>query len=159
MVTIPKNEYLNLIIRIVVGGIFIFTGLGKITNVPLFVREISNYDMLPYQVINVFAIILPWVELFAGVLFVFGIRIKANIILISSMLLMFNFAVAVAWIRGLDISCGCFSTMATQKVGITKLAENFAVLSALVFMYFFPNNKFSIDYFKSHLVVPDEPRP
>jgi len=153
-INIPKNKYINLIIRIVVGFIFIITGISKIVEPAQFVREISNYDMMFRQLINLMAIILPWLEIVTGFLFVFGVRIKANIILLAAMLLMFNFAVAVAWARGLDINCGCYSNLAEQTVGFTKLAENFALLIGLVFVFLFPNNKLSLEYFVRNLSEP-----
>jgi uncharacterized membrane protein YphA (DoxX/SURF4 family) len=146
-INIPKNEYINLVIRIIVGFIFILTGISKIVDPALFAREISNYDMMYLPLINLMAITLPWVELVVGILFILGVRVKANIILLAAMLLMFNFAVAVAWARGLDINCGCYSSVAEQTVGFAKLAENFAMFAALAFMYFFPNNKLSLEYF------------
>jgi hypothetical protein len=39
-------------------------------------------------------------------------------------------AVAVALARGLDIQCGCFGTASAGRVGIEKLFENLAILSA-----------------------------
>jgi len=144
---IPKNEYINLLVRIVVGFVFIVTGISKIVEPAQFAREISNYDMMFAPLINLMAIILPWLEIVTGFLFVFGVRIKANVILLAAMLLMFNIAVATAWARGLDINCGCYSNIAEQTVGIGKLSENFALFDALAFVYFFPNNKLSIEYF------------
>ena len=148
--TIPKNEYINLLIRLVVGGMFIITGISKIVSPSLFAREITNYGMMPYELINIMAIVLPWIEVVTGLLFVFGIKIKANLILLAGMLLMFNFAVASAWARGLDINCGCFSDMTAQKVGLKKIAENFAMFAGLAFIFFFPNNKFSLLFFEQN---------
>jgi uncharacterized membrane protein YphA (DoxX/SURF4 family) len=144
---IPKNEYINLLIRIIVGGVFVITGVGKIVEPALFARDISNYDMLPTVLVNIVAIILPWIELLIGILFILGIRIIANNIVLFTMLLIFNIAVAVAWARGLDINCGCFSDIAQQTVGSEKLAENFAMIASLFYIYFFPNNKLSLEYF------------
>jgi len=144
---IPFNAQINLLIRLFIGGVFIFTGISKIVDPVLFAKEISNYRMLPDFSINLLAIILPWIELIVGILFVFGIRVKANLLLLAGMLLMFNFAVGVAWARGLNINCGCFSSVAQETVGLGKLSENFAMFAALAFMFFFPNNRFSFETF------------
>ena len=144
---IPFNAQINLIIRLFIGGLFIITGIGKIADPVLFAKEIANYRMLPDISINLLAIILPWIELVVGILFIFGIRVKASIFLLAGMLLMFNIAVASAWARGLNINCGCFSNIAKETVGIGKLSENFAMFLALAFMFFFPNNRFSFETF------------
>ena len=145
-INIPKNEYINLVVRIIVGFVFIATGTSKIVEPAQFARDISNYDMLFRELVNLLAIILPWVELVVGVLFILGVRIKANTILLASMLLFFNFAIATAWARSLDINCGCYSDN-PQQVGMEKLAENFALFAMLAFIFFFPNNKLSLEYF------------
>ena len=156
-INIPKNEYINLAIRIIVGLVFIVTGTSKIVDPTLFAREISNYDMMFPPFINLIAIVLPWVELVVGILFICGIRIKANTILLAAMLLVFNIAVATAWARGLDINCGCYSNIAEQTVGIQKLAENFAMIAILAFVYFFPNNKLSLEhYIKMEMPIENE---
>ena len=144
---IPFNAQINLLIRLFIGGLFIFTGISKIVDPALFAREISFYRMLPDFTINLLAIILPWIEVVVGMLFMLGVRIKSNILLLGGMLLTFNFAIAVAWARGLNINCGCFSNVAKEIVGLGKLSENFAMFAALVFMFFFPNNRFSLESF------------
>ncbi|MDR0927853.1 MAG: DoxX family membrane protein [Ignavibacteria bacterium] len=140
---IPHNQYINLIIRIVVAGVFIFTGISKIIEPTLFAKDIANYDMLWSLLINLMAIILPWLELITGILFLFGIQPKPNAILIAAMLLLFNIAVGVAWARGLDIHCGCYAAVAEEAVGIGKLAENFALLAGVAFVFFFNDNRIS----------------
>jgi uncharacterized membrane protein YphA (DoxX/SURF4 family) len=144
---IPFNAQINLLIRLFIGGFFIVTGISKITDPALFAKEIFHYNMLPNAIINIYAIVLPWVELIVGILFIFGVRLKANILLLCGMLLMFNFAVGVAWARGLNINCGCFSGIAQETVGLGKLSENFAMFAALAFMFFFPSNRFSFESF------------
>ena len=144
-INIPKNEYINLIIRVTVGLIFITFAAGKIAEPAPFAKSIANYDMLPYKLVNLLAIILPWIEIIAGLFLFFGVKLKANILLIASMLVVFNIAVATAWARGLDIECGCYADIAKQKVGLQKLIENFLMLIALLFLYFFPNNKFAFE--------------
>lgn len=144
-INIPKNEYINLVIRIVVGLIFIIFAAGKISEPTLFAKSIANYDMLPHKLINLLAIILPWIEIVAGLLLMFGVRLKANILLIAAMLIVFNIAITTAMARGLDIECGCYANIAEQKVGFKKLVENFFLLIALLFIYLFPNNKFAFE--------------
>ena len=144
---VPFNAQINLLIRLFIGSVFIITGISKIIDPVLFAKEISNYRMLPELSINLFAIILPWIELIVGILFIFGIKVKANLLLLMGMLLMFNFGVSIAWARGLNINCGCFSNLARETVGIGKLSENFAMFAALCFMFFFPDNRFSLEFF------------
>jgi putative oxidoreductase len=147
-----KNNILNkifgnpatiLIFRIVVGYIFVSFGISKIADPSLFAKEIANYDFAPLWTLNLVALTLPWIEIITGLLLIFGVALKANSILTALMLIWFIFMVAVAWGRGLDISCGC-SSINPMHVGFQKILENTIFLAMCVFIMFFPNNKLTL---------------
>ncbi len=54
--------------------------------------------------------VLPWVELFAGIMLVIGFRTRAAALLINLMMLSFILALAWALWLGLDMGCGCFAS-------------------------------------------------
>jgi putative oxidoreductase len=137
------NPITILIFRIVIGYVFITFGISKIADPALFAKEIANYDFTPLWTLNLIALILPWIELTTGLLLIFGVTLKANSILIALMLIWFIFMVAVAWGRGLDISCGC-SSVNPQHVGFKKILENTILLIMCIFILFFPHNKLTI---------------
>lgn len=136
MMAIINNKYLNQILRIILGLIFIFSGVEKISNPAEFAQSIENYRLLPIISINLIAIILPWLELISGMLLLFGIKSKENSIIITSMMIVFTSAVIIAIFRNLDIDCGCFGTLAAQKVGFRKVIENIVLIS-IGFIIFF----------------------
>jgi uncharacterized membrane protein YphA (DoxX/SURF4 family) len=98
------------ILRVALGVVFISASVDKIMNPQNFAANIANYRLIPYQWINLAAIILPWVEVIIGSLLVMGIWTGANGLLASGMLMVFSIAILQALFRNLDISCGCFST-------------------------------------------------
>lgn len=116
--------------RLLVGGIFIYAGYVKIIDVPGFAKNINNYQMLPDLAVNAAAIILPWLEVFTGAALIFWPRLRrAAAAWIFLMLVVFTVAVAIALLRGLDISCGCMSTdPSAAKIGWRKVAENIGLL-------------------------------
>jgi putative oxidoreductase len=137
-----KNPYLILIARLVLGYIFITFGISKIADPAGFAQEINNYGMLPKPFLNIAALIMPWLELICGILIVFGVKLRANSVIVSGLLIVFIVAVAIAWSQGLDINCGCSSTN-PQKVGLPKLASNTGLLVLSVLIGLFPNTKLS----------------
>jgi putative oxidoreductase len=128
MKKILSNDYLLLIFRIVVGMIFIFASLEKITNPAKFAENILNYKLLPDIFINLLAITLPWIELTCGLLLLFGIRSRESSIIIFTMLMIFTIGVFIAVLRGLNIDCGCFGTLMAEKIGLQKIIENTVLL-------------------------------
>ena len=125
---ILSNQYLLLSFRIILGLIFIYSGTIKVINTSEFSNSIINYRLLPELVINFLAITLPWIELTAGLLLIFGISIKENALIITSLLIVFIIAIIISLFRGLDIDCGCFGTVSGTKLGLTKLLENCILL-------------------------------
>lgn len=144
MKKILDNPWLSLVVRLVLGGIFIFWSLDKITMPDKFVTEIMNYRLLPEFLVNIFAIVLSWLELIAGIMLVAGIRIKANAAIIGGLLVIFIIAITSAIIRGFDISCGCSST-SPQRVGLLKILEDIVMLLGAIYLFFYPNNRISVE--------------
>jgi uncharacterized membrane protein YphA (DoxX/SURF4 family) len=124
-----SNKYLLLLFRIIVGFVFIYAGILKISDPAGFSDAINNYDLLPLSFVNFFAITLPWIEVVTGLFLLFGISVKENSLVISVMLLVFILAIVISLSRGLNIECGCFGTTSGTKVGTIKLVENIILLT------------------------------
>jgi uncharacterized membrane protein YphA (DoxX/SURF4 family) len=125
---IISNKYLLLIFRLFLGFIFVFAAVTKISDPEAFSQSIYNYKLLPLSLVNIFAILLPWIELVAGILLIFGISVKENSTILSGFLIIFILAITISLFRGLDIDCGCFGTVDGAKVGIAKILENVGLL-------------------------------
>lgn len=137
-----NNKYVLLFVRLFLSFIFIYSGIVKISDLQGFSISVYNYRLLPDFLINFVAVILPWIEVCAGILLLFGISVKENTFIILGMISIFTLAIGISMIRGLDIDCGCFGTDDGTRVGIQKLIENIflIILSAYLFIY-------SSDYF------------
>ena len=132
------TDYLIAITRIYLALVFILSGLDKISNLSAFATSIENYDILPIQIINLIAIVIPWIEVITGALLLLGFYIKENSIIIGSLLGVFTLAVLSAVLRNLDIDCGCQGTFDGQKVGILKIIENVSLIIVSILSIKFP---------------------
>lgn len=126
MKNIISNKYFLLLARLILGFVFIYAGTQKISNPESFVLAITNYKLLPNWIVNFLAITLPWLELVIGILILFGYSIKENAAIIFSLLMIFNMAILISLVRGLNIDCGCFGN--GTQIGILKLSENFVMV-------------------------------
>jgi uncharacterized membrane protein YphA (DoxX/SURF4 family) len=131
-------DYLIAITRIYLALVFILSGLDKIGNLSAFATSIENYDLFPIQIINLFAIVIPWIEVITGGLLLLGFYIKENSIIIGTLLTIFTLAVLSAVIRNLDIDCGCQGTFDGQKVGMLKIIENVSLIIVSILSIKFP---------------------
>jgi uncharacterized membrane protein YphA (DoxX/SURF4 family) len=110
--------------RIVIGALFIYAALAKIGAAQPFALQIENYDILPVGYENLAAIVLPWIELVAGLTLVFGVWARSAAWVAVALMGVFTLAVGVAMARGLNVECGCFGSGDATRVGLPKLIEN-----------------------------------
>jgi len=97
-------------IRLALGAMFIIASADKIYHPAAFARAVYNYQILPDGLINLVAIILPWLEVFLGIFLVVGFWLPGTVTLTGALLLVFYGALIFNVARGLDVHCGCFST-------------------------------------------------
>jgi uncharacterized membrane protein YphA (DoxX/SURF4 family) len=115
------------ITRVTLGLVFVIAALGKIGDLAWFAQQVHNYRAVPAWSENLLAIVLPWIELLAGLALVLGIRARAGAVIALALMLVFTVAVAAAWARGLDFRCGCFGKVGASSIGAQKFAENVAL--------------------------------
>lgn len=120
------------------GAIFIFASYGKILDPGGFATIISNYQVLPENAVNITAVILPWVEMCAGLALVFGLYVQGAALLVNLMMMIFITLFAYNWYRGLDISCGCFSLTAEKNGNLVlDMMRDMAILSTGIWVMLF----------------------
>ena len=111
-------RHFALVARLILSGVFIYASLDKILHPAAFAEAVFNYQLLPSQLINLMALILPWLELILGVLLLTGIWLPGATLGVNLLLITFLGALIINTARGLNISGGCFSTD-TTAVGLS----------------------------------------
>lgn len=130
------DNRINWILRFIVGGAFVFAGALKVADPAKFALDVGHYRLLPHELINLVAILLPWVEIVAGLFVLSGIWLREAALVITSLTVMFAVAIVSALARGLNIECGCFGTIGGRHVGLANLAIDATLffLAALLFL-------------------------
>lgn len=101
--------------RIILGLIFLYACYDKLLYPQAFAEVIYNYQVLPDGLVNITAILLPWVELVLGLSLILNVWIPGAAVLGNLLLLAFFAALLFNLYRGMDVSCGCFSTTPGDK--------------------------------------------
>jgi len=133
---IATNHYLALVLRVFVGGFFVYASMSKIPYPAQFAEAVANYRLVPYSVLNLGAVILPWVEFVCGLFLILGFLSRASAILIGLMLIMFDVMVLINMYWGAPINCGCYDTVG-EPIGWRKIMENAVMLVFTVQGYYF----------------------
>jgi len=124
-----------LVARLVVGGMFIWLALDKIQRPVNFLKLMRQYRLLDeqqlYWLMNLVAVVLPWIELGCGVALILGLAVRGAGLLSAAMLAFFTPLILV---RGLELfqqggvpfcqvsfDCGCGAGVIFL---CSKLAEN-----------------------------------
>ena len=94
--------------RLLMAGIFIYASIDKIAHPAAFAKDVYNYQILPDALINLTALVLPWLELLLGLCLLTGIWLPGAVLTVNGLLLVFLAALVFNLARGLDVNCGCF---------------------------------------------------
>jgi putative oxidoreductase len=106
---------LGLAARLYVGLLFVTASWHKLAQPGSFAIDIATYQILPLALVNPMAIVLPWVEIVAGLMLIVGFRTRAAALLVAGMMVIFTVAIVIALGKGLDMSCGCFASQGANE--------------------------------------------
>ncbi|MGK0190428.1 MAG: putative oxidoreductase [Verrucomicrobiales bacterium] len=134
-------------LRWFLAAVLVWAGLSKLVDPVSFYGAMLEYQLpLPHVLLKITAVVLPWMELFCGLLLLAGIAPRATLIWVTALFGVFLLAVGQAFLRGLDISCGCFDLglfgiedgselgHALESAGVATL-RNLVLLGAAIFLF------------------------
>ena len=90
--------------------------------------------MIPEQLANLVAIILPWIEVVAGLCLMTGVWPRAAAWVATLLCLSFVAAVGQALVRDLNIQCGCFGSIDAGPIGLKKLGQSALLLAVAAWL-------------------------
>jgi putative oxidoreductase len=103
------HPWLTIRVQLALGAIFVIAAIPKIADPPSFAHMIYNYRLVPASLINLSALVMPWVELLAGLALILGVWKAAARNLIGILLAIFIIAISINLARDNAIDCGCFN--------------------------------------------------
>lgn len=134
--------------RIFLGAVFLYASYDKILHPQAFTEAVYNYQILPDFAVNAAALVLPWIELAAGLCLIAGVWLPGATLICALLMTAFTAALVFNQIRGLDVHCGCFSTQAAHGPAnlLTVIRDLFFLVVSvylLIRTVFFPSRKTS----------------
>lgn len=136
--------------RLVLGTVWIVSGSLKLGDLPASVRAVRAYQLLPEAGAQVVGAGLPLVEVALGVLLVAGLGTRAGAVISVLLLTVFVVGISSAWLRGLRIDCGCFSSGGELGPGERpayqgELLRDVALLVLAGLLAWRPGSRLSVD--------------
>ncbi|MGK2860219.1 MAG: MauE/DoxX family redox-associated membrane protein [Thermoanaerobaculia bacterium] len=123
-----SSDWLTVRVQIALGAIFVAASLPKLLDPPSFAQMIYNYRLVPGFAINAIALLMPWLELLAGVALILGIWRRPAAAMIGAMLLVFVVAISINLGRDNAVNCGCFDLASATKTHGELIAEMWWVI-------------------------------
>jgi putative oxidoreductase len=118
--------------RIILAGIFIYSGYIKLQSPLQFASAIAGYKLVPAPLLLPLADYLPWVEVALGVLFLVGWKLRYVSLGASALLLAFIAILTVTYLRGIEADCGCFGF--GDKISPLTIARDALILLPALFL-------------------------
>jgi len=122
-----RNRTVLLVFRLVLGGLFVYAGVVKALEPLDFAQDIRNYRLVGQMLSFVAAVVLPWLEIVAGLALAAGIWTRAAALTISGLLVFFILLTLATMARGIDVDCGCFGSL-SRKSGWGVIIEDLVML-------------------------------
>lgn len=135
-----KNKTLLVVFRLVLGGLFVYAGVVKVLDPLDFAQNIRNYRLVGQSLSFIAAVVLPWLEILAGVALAAGIWKRASALIISGLLVFFILLTLVTIARGLDVDCGCFGAL-SRRSGFGVVLEDLGMLFMGLCLLFAPERR------------------
>jgi hypothetical protein len=127
----PRSAFiLSECIRLLLGSIFLFSGLAKMRAPYEFLAAIYEYQLTGPFLSLLIAIVLPWLEVLVAICLWAKILYRGAMITSAMLLATFSMVLAITIYRQLDISCGCF--MAQDKISYFSLLRSVFLLGTAI---------------------------
>lgn len=147
---ISTLPWVTTVSRLVLAGVLIVAGWGKIGTPVLSVQAVEAYELLPESLATAVGYGLPILEIVVGVLLVVGLLTRAAGVISALLMLAFVIGIASAWARGLRIDCGCFGGGGQLAAGVEPdylidILRDFGLFGLGVLVAWFPPGRLALD--------------
>ncbi len=128
------SAWLAPVLRSLVGGILMFSGLSKMPAHTQFISLVDSYHILPGPLATAYATVLPWVELVAGAYLILGIFPRISAAIAGLMGISYAVANVTAIVRGEQTCASCFGQALAMPVGYSLAIDILIVGAGLYLM-------------------------
>lgn len=118
---ICNNMWLNVACRIVIGGMFLLSGIGKAMDLGNSVKAVYNFHVVPWDwAVTLIGYCIPFVEMALAICILAGIFTRLACYGIGGLSIVFFIVKGInlfIWHRSID--CGCFGELMNTMASVT----------------------------------------
>jgi putative oxidoreductase len=117
-----RAQWLARCLAIGLGAILVRSSMFHVENSYAFLLSLDSYKLVPPPLAPLAAAIMPYLQLTVGMMLLFFPASRPSAFgWCATMCLLFALVQAIAYARGLNISCGCFSPSADNPIGLRSI--------------------------------------
>ena len=133
------GQLVLVVVRWILGATFVAMGMAKLGDTVGFLKLIREYGLVPESnsiLLNGLAAVLPWLEVWLGILMIAGVAVRGSALSLLIMLVVFTSAISIRTAAimesdGLSLcavafDCGCGAGVVNV---CNKLAENLGLMA------------------------------
>ncbi|WP_317983925.1 MauE/DoxX family redox-associated membrane protein [Nocardia colli] len=122
----------ELLVRTIVGGLFIAAGFAKLSATAQWRQEwVASYELIPGPLVRPVAAAVPLVEMVTGIWLLLGAFGPTSVWVAVVVLVAVTVAVISALMRRLGVPCGCFGTLG-ELISWRIVVRNLVFIAALI---------------------------
>lgn len=122
-----------LLIRVLFGGVFIWTSVWHSTHAKEFLQSIKDYQIISGALVSWSGFLFIAAEAAIGVCLIFGFFVRQMSIVATVLLAGFTGVIVSAIVRQLDIACGC--GLGDTKVGWFDVVRDAVLIAVALFIF------------------------
>jgi uncharacterized membrane protein YphA (DoxX/SURF4 family) len=135
--------------RLVVGGVWLWAGLLKVTEPEASVTAVRAYQLLSPSLADGVGRVLPMVEVVVGACLILGVLTRLAGGVSALLQIAFIIGIASVWARGISINCGCFGDGGPDPDAISKypweISRDIGLLALSLFLAWRPRTPLALD--------------
>jgi putative oxidoreductase len=130
-----SSKYLEWMLRLAIGGVFIYAGWAKRNEGIEFADSVASFRILPSVVIVPFMLSIVPFEIGAGAMVLTGWQKRVGVLGLLLMASLYSIALALALARGITVNCGCFGTSAVGANPWVDLGRDLLLAAGCAVLY------------------------
>jgi len=130
----------TMVVRVVLGAMYLFSGVVKALDPEAFAAVIRLYNILPGALVAYAAIVIPYVEIVLGLCLAAGYKVKAASTTSAGLMIVFSIAIAYNLLRGETFECGCFELKRLglgfeERISYYLVFRDLALMACFILLY------------------------
>ncbi|PIP78355.1 MAG: hypothetical protein COW85_04285 [Ignavibacteria bacterium CG22_combo_CG10-13_8_21_14_all_37_15] len=137
-----KSFRLVFALQIILGIVFVFSGITKLIDINAFAEALVNFKLLNDNFITIVKYAIPIIEIILGIGIIFNFNSSFPSFISSLLLSFFTSLIIVKLFEGEEISCGCFGALSSDKLDLLSVFRNVAlILIAVIVSTYYEKRK------------------